>query len=149
MIIDKIKNIKLYRDIPDIVIEFVENLRSNGVTLGKHVLSEKIYANVEEYSTKLLKDAEFETHDEYIDIQLLLSGVEKVAIADRNCLNVSEPYDITRDITFYSDDVNNFPYVELDGTNFIMIYPHEGHAPQISIDDSVEKVLKVVLKIKI
>jgi beta-galactosidase beta subunit len=30
-----------------------------------------------------------------------------------------------------------------------MLFPHEAHAPQVSIDEKLENVLKVVVKIKI
>ncbi len=148
MIVDNIKNIKLYKEIPDAVIEFILSLDEN-ITLGKHIISDNIYANLEEYSTKSLSDAKFETHDKYIDIQLLLLGKEKIAITKRECLKVSEPYDTNKDITFYSDDVSKYPYITLDGANFALIFPHEAHAPQICVEEPSQKVRKVVVKIKI
>lgn len=149
MIVDNIKNIKLYSDIPPIAADFIVSLHDSNITLGKHILTDKIYANIEEYSTKLLTDAKFESHDNYIDIQLLISGHEKIAIADREKLTISEPYDKNRDITFYSESVKSYQNIILEGTNFVMIFPHEGHAPQISLNEEAQKVLKVVVKIKV
>lgn len=149
MIIDKIENVSLYKNIPEIAVKFIESLKNKTPELGKHILSDSVYANVETYKTKLLKTGKFEAHKKYIDVQILLKGEEQIFVAPQRKLTVSEPYDSTRDIEFYSDEVSNSEKVRLDGTNFVMLFPHEAHAPQISIDNNQEKVLKVVVKIKV
>lgn len=143
MITDKIDNISAY-DIPIEAINFVRNL-SHDIELGRHVINENIYANVEKYNTKSVKNCRFETHRDYIDIQILLSGKENIYYTDVHGLNVAEPYNSERDIEFYSDDVSGSSKVTLDGSNFMLIYPHEAHAPQAG---DGETVLKVVVKIK-
>jgi len=148
MIIDKIENISMYTElIPDAAAGFTAKLMEKTI-LGKHVLSENIYANIEMYNTKSLQDGKFESHDRYIDIQILLKGKERIYITGRTGLTVSVPYNGDKDITFYSDDVDKYNFEVLDGTNFIMIFPHEAHASQIAIDTS-EEVLKLVIKIKV
>ena len=149
MIIDKIENISIYKNIPEIAIDFILSLKKETPSLGKHVLSESIYANVETYETKLLENGKFEAHKDYIDVQILLKGHEQIFIAPQNSLTIFEPYDAKRDIEFYSDNICSFQSIKLDGTNFVMLFPHEAHAPQVSIDEKLENVLKVVVKIKI
>lgn len=149
MIVDKIKNLSLYKEIPSDVIQFILQLKVDNIELGKHVISDDVYVNIEEYQTKAIRDAKFESHDKYIDIQLLLSGCENIYYTSRDGLEIQNPYDESRDISFYSDDVSKSPYTTLDGTNFMMIFPHEAHAPQVSVDNSRQKVLKVVAKIKV
>lgn len=149
MIVDKIEKLKLYKEIPGEVVHFLSELDINNIKLGKWVLSDCIYVNIEEYNTKDIEVASFESHDKYIDIQLLLKGSENIYYASRDNLSVKVPYDETRDIAFYSDSIQGYPYIKLDGTNFMMIYPHEAHAPQVSINGLAQKVLKVVVKIKL
>ena len=149
MIVDKIEKLKLYKEIPSEVVQFLSELDINNIKLGKHVLSDCIYVNIEEYNTKNIEVANFESHDKYIDIQLLLKGSENIYYASRDNLSVKVPYDETRDIAFYSDSIQCYPYIKLDGTNFMMIYPHEAHAPQVSSGNLSQKVLKVVVKIKL
>ena len=149
MIIDKIENISIYKNIPEIARDFILSLKKETPSLGKHVLSESIYANVETYETKLLENGKFEALKDYIDVQILLKGHEQIFIAPQNSLTMSEPYDAKRDIEFYSDNIRSFQSIKLDGTNFVMLFPHEAHAPQVSIDEKLENVLKVVVKIKI
>lgn len=149
MIVDKIEKLKLYKEIPSEVVQFLSELDINNIKLGKRVLSDCIYVNIEEYNTKDIEVASFESHDKYIDIQLLLKGSENIYYASRDNLSVKVPYDETRDIVFYSDGIQGYPYIKLDGTNFVMIYPHEAHAPQVSSGNLSQKVLKVVVKIKL
>lgn len=149
MIVDKIEKLKLYKEIPSEVVQFLSELDINNIKLGKRVLSDSIYVNIEEYNTKNIEVANFESHDKYIDIQLLLEGSENIYYASRDNLSVKVPYDETKDIAFYSDSIQCYPYIKLDGTNFMMIYPHEAHAPQVSSGNLSQKVLKVVVKIKL
>ncbi|MBR1425167.1 YhcH/YjgK/YiaL family protein [bacterium] len=146
MISDKLNNLSFYK-FPKEVVDFVNNLSSE-TALGKYVISDDIYANVEEYFTKEVTNAKFESHKKYLDIQILLKGKEKISYAPVDELNILQNYDENRDIVFYSDNVENVPYITLDGSNFVVLFPHEAHAPQISLNESM-KVLKVVVKMKI
>lgn len=148
MIIDKLDNINFYSNIPEPVLDFLKNLDGNNITLGKTIIDDSSYVNIEKYKTKPIKDAKYETHDNYADIQLLINGREKIYLSERAELTILEPYNVEKDITFYSDYVAKDKYVTLDGTNFVMLYPHEAHAPQISCsEDTSEEVIKVVVKI--
>ncbi len=147
MIIDKLENIKLYTNIPIEAINFIQNLNSS-VKLGRHEISDRVYANVEKYTTKSLAEGRFEAHRNYIDIQILLCGSEKIYLSELAGLKVSESYDKNRDIEFYSSSIKNSFSVTLDGTNFIVIYPHEAHAPQV-VAQYAQEVLKVVVKVKL
>lgn len=150
MIIDKIDNICLYNAVPKSVIQFLKNIDRNNVEYGKHILDDSNFVNIETYATKTIENAKYESHDKYIDIQILLTGNEKIGVADRSCLSVDEPYDENRDITFYSDPVDTNNTVSLNGSNFVMLYPHEAHAPQIASDYKTSgQVIKVVAKIKV
>lgn len=148
MIIDKLENISLYTNIPKEVTEFIANL-SKDLSLGKYKLSKENFINVETYNTKSIINGKFESHKNYIDIQILLDGQERIYVTNINGLTILEPYNEDRDITFYSDNLDDKNYVTLDGTNFVVLFPHEAHAPQISEDDESKKVLKVVAKIKV
>ncbi len=148
MIIDKLENISLYSQIPDYVCEFLKTL-SEDTPCGRYGLSETDYVNIETYTTKTISEGKFETHNNYIDIQLLLNGKERIFMDSRAGLTENNPYNSEKDIIFYSDDIGNSDYVTLDGTNFVMIYPHEAHAPQIAFNNLPQKVKKAVFKIKV
>ena len=147
MIRDKLENIDIYSNIPKVAKDFIKKLNID-IKSGRIVLSDDIYANIETYTTKMISDGKFEAHNKYIDIQILLSGCELIYYTDKSELSVNVPYDEEKDIAFYSQSVSKYPCIKLDGLNFVMLFPHEAHAPQIC-DRSPLEVKKVVLKIKI
>ena len=51
MIIDNIENLKIYKNIPNEVIDFLSRLNLSDIELGKKVLSDNVYLNIEEYNT--------------------------------------------------------------------------------------------------
>lgn len=145
MIIDKISNIEKYNEISDEVKEFIKNL-SKDIDLGKHVISETVYANVEEYVPKTHDKCFFEAHKKYADIQILLSGIERIDFVDENKLVIKDEYDEKRDIMFFENTIEEDCRLKLDGSNFALIFPNEAHRPQMRLD-SKKPVKKVVVKI--
>ncbi len=148
MIIDRIENLSMYRIIPDHVVEFIKTMPKD-ISLGRHDLLDADYANIEEYNTKSVENGKFEAHNNYIDIQIILNGRERIYYTPISEVSVDIPYDENRDIKFYSDPIADSNYVTLDGTNFAMIFPHEAHAPQISDSEISKTVKKLVVKVKI
>lgn len=147
MITDKLENIDIYSDIPKVAKDFIKKLNIDTKS-GRIVLSDDIYANIETYTTKMISDGKFEAHNKYIDIQILLNGRELIYYTGKTELTVNVPYDEEKDITFYSQSVSKYPSIKLDGLNFVMLFPHEAHAPQIC-DRIPSEVKKVVVKIKV
>lgn len=147
MIIDKLENISLYKEIPQSVVNFLTNLSAD-IKNGRYELANYDYVNIESYATKSIKEARFESHRDYIDIQLLLAGRERIYTESIKSLDIAVPYDFQRDIIFYKNSVENSDYVTLDTTNFVMLFPHEAHAPQVLVNKSYE-VKKLVAKIKL
>lgn len=148
MIVDKIANISMYRIVPDHVVDFLKNLPKN-IKTGRYELIDADYANVEVYNTKTLDDGKFESHNNYIDIQILLEGHEKIYYTSTSEVSVDIAYNAEKDIMFYSDSIEGYDSVTLDGTNFMMIFPHEAHAPQIAVDDISSPVKKLVVKVRV
>lgn len=146
MINDKLENIEKYNTIPADVKDFIKNLTPD-IECKRYILNNNNYANVEEYNTKNFESTKFEAHNQYIDIQLLLKGSERIDYVERKNLECDIPYNKEKDICFFKDTVYTNT-VHLDGTNFMLIETNEAHRPQISHDNKCEKVKKVVVKIK-
>lgn len=147
MIFDRIKNISKYSGIPKEVLDFIANL-SEDIECGKHVINDDAYASVEIYNTKLPVLTKMEAHKKYIDLQLLLRGLERVNITEKSKLDVDKDYDELKDIVFYKHREDCINTVYLDGSNFVMLFPNEAHEPQISPNVDCNEVKKVVVKIK-
>lgn len=148
MIIDSIENISIYENIPQNVIYFIKNLTPQ-TELGHYEIDKNSYANIEIYETKNLNDCKFEAHKNYIDIQMLLSGIEELDYTPVKGLTVSEKYDEIRDIMFFENPDRISDSVILEAGKFALIYPHEAHRPQVAFNANSKTVKKVVVKIHI
>jgi YhcH/YjgK/YiaL family protein len=148
MITDDITNIREYKIIPEEAINFIENLTITARE-GKHTINDKIYANIESYTRKSLMEANLESHRKYIDIQLLLSGTERIDYCNTDGLTALQPYDYVKDISFYKRPTAEIGSVILNGRNFAVFFPQDAHAPQITTLELQNNVKKVVVKIAV
>ena len=146
MIIDKLKNIESYPQIPPHAVEFVKRLTQD-IECKRYEISATDYVNVETYTTKSHDNCFFESHKNYADIQILLSGIERLDYTEIDNLAIKTSYDESRDIAFYENTVKETCNVTLDGSNFVFIFPNEAHRPQMNFDSSIE-VKKAVVKVK-
>lgn len=148
MIFDDIKNIKFYAEIDEKIAEFISGL-SVEIPAGRIYLSDDglTYANVDEYTTKSHENCKLEAHKKYIDIQIMLDGVEELDYTDVDGLEVSEAYDRARDVMFFARPERVLNKVVLSSGKFVLLYPHEAHQPQMAYKNSSAQVKKVVVKI--
>lgn len=123
--------------------EFILKTDFNDVADGKHIISENIFVNIQTYETK--SDADFEAHREYVDIQYIISGEEKIGVVKYADCNPLVPYNKKLDIEFLSGNGEFYP---LEQSQFMLLYPEDAHKPSISINSS-KTVRKAVVKVKI
>ena len=98
-----------------------------------------------EFSSHLQDEQPLEAHDRHIDIQLLLSGRERIGWRSRSiCHDISIPYDTEKDILFFRERPTSF--VDLLPGDFVILYPEDAHAPMIG-DGS--EIRKIIIKIKL
>jgi YhcH/YjgK/YiaL family protein len=112
---------------------------------GRHTIDgDDVYAQVTEKRGKTLEQAKLEVHDSYIDIQILVKGMESMGWRDRRyCSDVHTPYDAVKDITLYKEMPDVF--FMLAPENLAIFFPYDAHAPMIS--DGI--VRKIVVKVKL
>ena len=144
MIFDKISNIDKYNFSQDIIC-FVKNLNSD-ISLGRHQINKTDFANVETYLTKSHENCYFEAHKKFIDIQILLSGNERIDFTSKN-LRVREDYNADRDIVFFENPEYQTNTVCQENAYFAVIEPGEAHKPQMNPAEISNQVKKVVVKI--
>ena len=146
MIIDDLKNITKYKNVPKEAVDFLMNLSKNSVS-GHFELSNGIYANIDIYEPKTLENCKFEAHKKYIDIQMLLDGMERLDYTTTDVLEISQEYDEIKDVMFFNNSSKCFDSVILAPYKFVFICPWEAHKPQISTGCNLVK--KVVVKIPV
>lgn len=149
MIKDKLKNAKTYYNLSDNLkkgLEWLERTDLEIIPDGKYEINgQKVYASVQTYETKI--DAKYESHRNYIDIQYMIKGSEKIGVTDLSNCTTCIKYDSERDLEFY--DINcTEEYLELSESQFLIFYPNDAHKPSIAIDKP-SIVKKVVVKVAV
>lgn len=151
MIFDKIDNLPDYFDeLPLLkkVAEFVQKFKSEKLTDGTyHLDGKRVYAMVQSYRTKQqTQEMMFGAHKKYIDLQYIVSGIEKIRWARLDTVDlVEERYSKGEDIAFYEGDAM-FDFTLTKGS-FLLLYPNDAHLPGLSAQKDVG-VRKIVFKIQ-
>ena len=104
-----------------------------------------IFALNSVYKPKPASKAMFESHKQYIDLQMVLHGEEKILIS---CAKspVAVPYDRAKDITFYKPGPS--AVLLMRPKMVAVFYPYDLHAPSLRAGCPA-LVIKSVVKIKI
>lgn len=147
MVIDKLENIEKYASLNPLFAQAVEFLKShdlNALEPGKTELKGKdLLVNVTEAKPKSKEQARLETHRDFIDIQIPLSGTETMGYTPAaDCRPADAPYNEEKDITFFEGAAQS--YIDVHPGMFAIFFPQDGHAPAIT----PEGVKKIIIKVK-
>ncbi len=148
MIVDNIENIGKYVGFIQGMGEVIEFLNQNNLSdypCGKHIISDDLYVNLQEYNTKNEEDAFPEAHRKYIDVQIMACGKEKMGYTDYSLTSKNITYNEETDLEFVNGEVE---YLTATTDNFFVFYPNDAHKPAIKIGTN-EKVKKAIFKLKI
>ena len=91
MVVDRLENIEKYASLNPLFAQAIEFLKShdlNALEVGKTELKGKdLLVNVAQTKPKTKEDAKLETHKDFIDIQIPLSGTEIMGYtAAKDCM---------------------------------------------------------------
>ena len=145
MIFDKLENLVQYNIVSEKILEFLSGINEN-TPVGRYVIDDNSYANIEEYNTKAPGNCYFEAHKKYIDIQFLLKGEERLDFTSIDGLKAREAYNAEKDIVFF-EDRQEAGSVKLSGNYFALLLPQDAHRPQMNYTGVSQPVKKVVVKI--
>ena len=114
---------------------------------GKYPIDgENIFAIVNEYSTKPLSECDPESHRDYADIQIMISGVERFGYTPLTDQVPGAPYDPEKDVAFYALQEEELSYITLKAGQFILFFPTDIHQPEV-FHQQPGLVKKVVVKV--
>jgi len=150
MIIDTIKNAPKYFSVHPLfkpAFDYISKTDLSSVEPGKYEIDgENLKAA---YSSKKGMTAaesvsKFECHNKHIDIQVCISGTEKIGWKPReNCNTPNGDYNETKDVQLYTAQPDM--YFELTNGQFVIFFPEDVHAPMIGDAE----IKKLVIKVKI
>ena len=150
MIIDYIENLAKYTNIPhvDDIATFLKNMNIDDLSEGDYPLKgEELYVKVLKYFPKNAKENNFETHEVYTDVQVIIKGEELIQIVPPDFLRKKIDYEIEGDFQFFSADNCILDIVVRKG-QFIVFFPQEAHKPGCLYQDFKNPVMKLVFKAK-
>jgi biofilm protein TabA len=124
-------------------IEFLLRPDLKELPVGKYEIDgERVYAMVSNGPGRKKEDALLETHERYIDIQLVLAGTDNMGWKPKSlCKQPSGEYDYKNDIQFFRDEPDN--WLSIESGAFAIFFPEDAHMPLISSG----QIHKVVVKI--
>ena len=126
-------------------LEYLKSIDLDKLELGKNVVNDWLYINVQEYMTKNLAECKFESHKKYVDIQMMIHGIEAIETCDTDKLELETEYSEENDVMFWKQKPNQMRSVIVDG-GYVILYPQNAHMPCIAVDKLV-KVKKLVAKV--
>lgn len=143
MIYDSIDNIDSYVTLNDgfrKAFAFLKRADLMTLPVDKYDIDgDKIFAIVAKDTGRKKGEAELETHNKYIDIQLVLGGVDEMGwMAKALCKVTSTEYDPENDIQYFKDSPD--VWMKTTPGMFAIFFPEDAHLPLIS-DGEVHKVI--------
>jgi YhcH/YjgK/YiaL family protein len=149
MIIDLLQNADRYYSVHprfEAAFKYLKSLDLQNIEEGKYDIAEGLKATVVEKEGMTTEESisKFECHNNNIDIQLCIRGVEKMGWKSRlQCQDQKGDYNAEKDVLFYNDAPDM--YFQLTDSQFAIFFPEDVHAPLISDG----KVKKLIVKVKI
>ena len=152
MIAANLKDIGRYRGLSanlDEAIDWLLHSSWKNLPDGKHEIDDdRVFAIVQHYPSKPAEICRFETHRQYIDIQMVVSGAELMEVRIIEGLAVTEPY--RPDIEFYATpEAGSYHSILLVPGSVAILFPEDAHRPCIAIEGVPIAVHKIVLKVAI
>lgn len=148
MIFDTLDNYAFYKGLPHnlfAAFQFLAGTDLNKLPVGRvEVDGDRLYALVQEYETKPVEQGIWEAHRNYIDVQYMVSGCERMGFAHLSTMRLGE-YVPEKDFQPLSGTGNT---VDVFAGAFVVFFPQDGHMPGLCVDIP-QKVKKVVLKVKL
>lgn len=113
---------------------------------GRYDLGEGDFVNIVCCETRPREEAQYETHVNYLDIQMPIEGYELCEVAPAAAVRETVPYSADADIAFQSNAHEDIQYLMEPGT-FIVLMPEDAHMPTLAIDEPTP-IKKAIFKIR-
>lgn len=129
-------------------IEFLLRPDLNELPVGRYEIDgSRVYAMVAKDPGRKKEDALLETHEKYIDIQLVLAGTDDMGWKSKSsCENPTGEYDKKSDVQFFADDPDL--YLPVKRGRFVVFFPEDAHMPLISEGQLHKVIVKVAVEHK-
>jgi YhcH/YjgK/YiaL family protein len=125
------------------VFDFIRNTDLLALAPGRHpIVDKQLFVIVENVPGRAREAAKLECHRRYIDIQLVLEGVDEMGwktLAD--CTQPVGDYNEEKDIRFFHDAPAS--WVATPPGAFCIFFPEDAHAPLVSSCQVRKAIFKI------
>jgi biofilm protein TabA len=148
MILDTLKNAHRYTVLNNgfaKAFEFLFRPDLKELAAGKHEIDgERIYGIVAQGPGHKKEDDQLETHERYIDIQLVLEGADEMGWKPRSsCRQPVDEYNPASDFQEFADEPD--AWFTVKGGSFAIFFPEDAHKAMISSGYIHKVVVKVAV----
>lgn len=147
MVLDYYKNYKRYTSlVPNLEegMTFVKTLLEK--TEGRYEAEHGIYAMVQAGKTSDISSDRLETHEKYLDVQIVLAGREIFEWEEASGLEEEAPYDPETDFKFYRGGGKKIPAA---AGMFYILFPQDAHKCRGKVQADGDTYRKIVLKLPV
>ena len=148
MVLDILENAHRYLELNEgftQAIEFLLRADLRQLPADKYEIDgERIFAMVSKGPGRKREGALLETHMQYIDIQLVLAGVDEMGWRSKStCTQPTIDYDEDRDVQLFKDTPD--VWLSCKSNTFAIFFPEDAHMPMISSGELHKVVVKVAV----
>jgi len=120
-----------------------------GIPDGIQQLMPGLEARIMTFTTKQRADSLLEAHREFIDIQVVLEGIERIEWFPVTGLKSAVPYDATKDAAFFAVPAVAPASLTLEPGMFAAFFPQDAHLTQVKAGNKPATVKKIVMKVRV
>lgn len=151
MILDAIGSLSNYQAMAndmEMILAWMKDKNLTSLEVGRYEIPNcDSFVLIQEYDTKDEDVARWESHINYMDIQVVLSGIEYMGYTNIDGLTIKEPYNPDKDIMFFEKPEYHFDLQIKEG-HFAMFFPNDAHKPGFDKGNKT-KVKKAVIKVRL
>lgn len=108
-----------------------------------------VFAMEQVYHAKPREEGFFEAHRKFIDVQVIVEGIELMEVEDISRLTVTMDYDAERDFGKFALDGPNAAKLILRAGDAALFFPSDGHMPSLRVAGAPTLVRKTVVKVPV
>lgn len=139
-----------FKAYPAVIRRVIDYLKSNdfaAMETGVYDLEGKdIYVQVFDAETGPVEEKRPESHEDYLDIQFLVTGEEKLGFTPNTGAYEVAEHILERDLIFYKS-VENEGFVYATPGCFTVFFPNDIHRPAVAVAEPMV-IRKVVVKVR-
>ncbi|MFH0716666.1 YhcH/YjgK/YiaL family protein [Staphylococcus delphini] len=126
------------------VVDFLQNTDLTTLELGRvEIDGDNVFANCMSYVADGVPGQQFENHQKYIDIHLVLENTEKIAVTSPQFAEQTAAYDEADDFALFKGE--QYQLVEMTPSNVLITFEEDLHQPKIG--NNAQPVKKLVFKV--